>query len=74
MKLLTRLEKLEAIIKEKTAWRTCPVLQERFKEWDFHEDLMKYDDPLTAICAAINKCVNDYEQEGNKPYESIIEA
>ncbi len=57
MKLLTRLEKLEVIVKEKTAWRICPVLRQRFKEWDFHEDLMKYNDPLTAICAAIKQYV-----------------
>jgi len=57
MNLLTRLSKLEVIIKEKTAWRTCPVLQERFKEWDFHEDLSKYKDPITAISTAIKQYV-----------------
>lgn len=55
--LITRIMEIEKEADKKTEWRTNPVILQRFKEWDFHDDLKNYSDPITAISTAIKQYV-----------------
>ena len=56
--LITRIMEIEKEAEKKTGWRTNPVILQRFKEWNFHEDLKNYNDPVDAISTAIRIYVN----------------